>query len=304
MHLAIDILAGVILLFFFLTGWHKGTLLTVLSVVRVVISYGVAYFSGRYLGYWLGAATHRPRLVTIPVVAIFTFALIAFAFHIVMHNIRAHHKEKETKENFQLSIPSCLCGGAINLAVGTFSLTLLFWLGDLFMVGVSGASIPGTEASRFGRFARRTIYEISYATIPKEDKETQVAAMANMISNPSQAMRHLENILSADSVQQLLTDKTFAKDLLSGDDDRIAQNASLQRLFNDRATLDELRELGVVSGYDTKSGLCEKLATVGRNEQIRSSIENLQAKNLLSTDRIPDLIRDPDFDAIVAELVK
>ena len=77
--------------------------------------------------------THRPRLITIPVVAIVTFALIAFAFHIVMHNIRAHHKEKEKKEDFQLPIPSCLSGGAINLAAGTVSLVLLFWLGDLFI---------------------------------------------------------------------------------------------------------------------------------------------------------------------------
>lgn len=301
MHITIDVLAGIILLFFFLVGWHKGTLLTVLGVVRVVLSYGIAYLSGRHLGYWLGTATHRPRLVTIPAVAIFTFAIITFVFHVVMHNIRAHHKKKE---DFQLPLPSCLSGGTINLAVGIFSLALLFWLGDLFMVGVAGTSIPGAEASYFGRFARRTIYEISYATIPKEDKENQVAAMARMISNPSQGMVHLENILSANSVQQLLSDKEFAKDLLSGDDNRIAQNASLQRLFNDRATLDELRELGILSGYETKSGLCDKLATFGRNEKIQSSIESLQTKKLLSTDKIADLIRDPDFDVIVAELVR
>ncbi len=301
MHIAIDILAGIILLFFFLAGWHKGILLSLLGVARVVLSYGVAYLSGRYLGYWLGAATHRPRLITIPVVAIVAFALIAFAFRIVMHNIRAHHKEKEKKEDFQLPIPSCLSGGAINLAAGTVSLALLFWLGDLFMVGTP---IPGADRSNFGRFSRRMVYEVSYATISKQDNKTQVAAMARMISNPGQGLEHLKNILAADSMRQVLADKEFASDLFSGDAERIAQNASLQRLFNDRATLDELRELGVVSGYETKSGLCNKLAAFGQNEKIRASLENLQAKQILDTNKITLLIRDPDFDAIVAELLK
>ncbi len=304
MHMAIDILAGIILLFFFLKGWHKGALLSLLGVIRVVACYGIAYFSGRYLGYWLGEATRRPRLVTIPVVAIFTFALIAFVFHIVMHSIHARHKEKEKEENFQRPLPSCMVGGAINLAGGTFSLALLFWLGGLFMVGVAGRPIPGTDRSYFGHFTRRMVYEISYATIPKEGRESQVRAMARMISNPAKGMEHLENVLAAESVQQLLSDQEFGKALLSGDADRIQTNASFRQLVDDPAVRDELRELGIVSGDETPLELCKKLAAFGRNEKIRSSIENLQAKQLLSTENILVLIRDPDFDAIVAELAK
>lgn len=304
MHMAIDILAGIILLFFFLKGWHKGVLLSLLGVIRVVACYGIAYFSGRYLGYWIGEATRRPRLVTIPVVAILTFALIAFVFHIFMHSIHARHKEKEEEENFQRPLPSCMAGGAINLAAGTFTLALLFWLGSLFMVGVAGRAIPGTDRSYFGRFTHRMAYEIAYAIIPKNGRESQVEAMARVISNPAKGMGHLENVLASGSVQQLLSDKEFGKALLSGDADRIQANASFQQLVNDRFALDELRELGIVSGDETQSGLCKKLATFGRNEKIRSSIESLQVKQLLSTDKILVLIRDPDFDTIIAELAK
>lgn len=304
MHIAIDILAGIILLFFFLSGWHKGTLLSFLGIVRVVLSYGLAYLSGRYLGYWLGEATHRPRIVTIPVVAILTFALIAFVFHIIMHSVRARQKEKAKETGFQLSILSCLSGGALNLVAGTLTLIFLFWLGDLFVVGVSGRPMPGADRSNFGRFSRRMVYEVCYATIPKADRKTQVAAMARVVSNPAKGFDHLEHFLTSDSVQQIITDKEFGKDLMSGDADRIAQNASLQKLFNDLLALEDLRELGIVSGYETKSGLCSKLATFGKNETIRASAENLKAKDLLHTDKIIDLIRDPDFDTIVAEMVK
>jgi len=304
MHMAIDILVAIILLFFFLAGWHKGFLLSLLGVVRMVLAYGAAYFSGRYIGFWLGEIAHRPRLVTIPVVAGLTFVFITFFFYIVMSNIRAHRREKEEDEDFRHPIFSCLSGSAINLVSGILSLVLLFWLGDLFMVGATGTSIPGADKAYFSRFARRAVYEATCRIIPKKDHESQVSAMARMISNPADGMESLEMVLAADSVQQLATDKQLAGDLLSGDAERIRQNASIQQLFNDRATLDELRELGVLSGYETKSGLCEKLAAFGRNEKIRTSIENLKNKQLLSTDKITLLIRDPDFDTILAELIR
>ncbi len=302
--MVIDILAVIILLFFFLKGWHKGFLLSLLGISRVVACYGLAYLSGRHIGYWLGAATHRPRLITIPLVALVPFALIAFAFHLVMHRIHARHKEKETEDDFQRPILSCLFGGAINLAAGTVSLILLLWIVDLFFVGVAGTSTPGADRSNFSRLARRAVYEAAYIALPKSGDKVQEAAIARTISNPGKGITHLENIFAANSVRQLLADKTFPKDLLSGDAQRIEQNSALQQVFNDRATLDELRELGIISGYETKSGLCQKMAAFGHNENIQASIRNLQARHLLEADKIHLLIRDPDFDAILAELIK
>ena len=69
MHWVIDISAAIILLFFLLGGWHKGFMLSLLGVIRVITAYGAAYFSGRYIGYWLGEVAHRPRIVTVPVMA-------------------------------------------------------------------------------------------------------------------------------------------------------------------------------------------------------------------------------------------
>jgi hypothetical protein len=304
MHIIIDMLAAIILLFFLLAGWHKGFLLSLLGVVRVIVAYGISYLAGRYLGFWLGEVTHRPRLVTIPVVAVFTFVVITFIFHIIMYEIREHKEHKEKKEDFQLPIYSCVGGAAISLIAGALSLVLLFWLGNLFLVGISGQPIPGAEKAHFGRFARRTVYECANFAGARKSNPSQAATIARMISNPAEGMQHLGNVLAADSVQQILTDKQFAEDLISGDPERIEQNASLQQFFNDRATLDELQKLGVLSGDEKKSVLCEKLSRFGSNETIQSSLESLKAKQLLSTDKIKILVRDPDFDAIIAELLK
>jgi hypothetical protein len=303
MHIVIDLLAALLLLFFSMTGWRKGWVLSMLSVVRVILAYGAAYFAGRYLGYWLGGVLYRPRIVMIPVAAGLTFTAITFIFHIKMWNIRERHRKKATEEEYRMPVQSRLIGGAINMTAGLLSLIFRFWLGDLFMTGVAGRPNPGTEKSVFGRFSRRAAYECIYFSLSKDGRESQAAAMARVISNPAKGMTHLERVLAADSVQQILTDREFAQDLLSGEPERIEQNESLKRLFDDRATLEALRELGLVSSRETKSGLCEKLSRFGRNPDIQISIENLKAKQLLRTDKIPQLIRDPDFDVIVSEVV-
>ncbi|MEA2068825.1 MAG: CvpA family protein [Verrucomicrobiota bacterium] len=304
MHYVIDILAAIVLLFFLLAGWQKGFLLSLLGVVRVVLAYGMAFLAGRYLGFWLGTIAHRPRIVTIPVIAGLTFVIITFAFHVIMANLREEHRNKEEKEDYSHPWYSSLGGGGINFSIGLFSLVFLFWLGDLFLVGVTGSSIPGTGKSIFGRFSRRTVYETAYLSASRKGRESQAAAMARVVSNPERGMEHLENVISADSVQQLVTDRQFAKDLLSGNPERIEQNASLQQLFNDRETLGELREMGILWEDEKKSALCKKLSKFGSNETIKDSIQNLKDKKLLNTDNITLLIRDPDFDVILGELMK
>ncbi|WP_372796071.1 CvpA family protein [Pontiella sp.] len=304
MHIVIDILAAIVLLFFLLAGWRKGFLLSLLGVARVVLAYGIAFFAGRYLGAWLGEVASRPRIVTIPVVAGLTFVIITFIFHVIMTNMRDTHREKEEKEDYSHPWYSALGGSSINFCVGLFSIIFLFWLGEVFMVGTTGHSIPGADRSKFSGFARRTVYESVNMAVSRDGRESQAAATARVVSNPAKGMTHLEQVIAADSVQGLLRDRQFAEDLLSGDADRIQNNASLQALFNDRATLEELKELGMLSGREKKSEICEKLSRLGSNEKIQESLRILKERELLSTDKITLLIRDPEFDVIVGEVLK
>ena len=268
------------------------------------MAYGAAFFAGRHIGAWLGEVAQRPRIVTIPVIAGFTFVLITFVFHVIMTNIRDAHKEKEEKDEFHLPWTSCLSGAAINLCVGLFSAVFLFWLGDLFMVGTTGGSIPGASKSKFAAAARSAVYETAYGIGSRAGEETQAAAAARMISDPATGMRHLENVIAADSVQQLIRDKEFGKCLMSGDAERIENNPSLQALFADKETLNELKQLGVFAGDETKQEMCQNLSKIGGNETIQASMESLRARGLISTDKITLLIRDPEFDVIIGELLK
>ena len=305
MNWVIDIVAVVFLLFFLLAGWRKGLLLSALNIARVILALGVSFFAGRYLGFWIGTLAHRPRIVTIPVVAGLTFVIIIFVFHVIMVNISAEHQHREEKEDFILPWYSCLGGSIVNLVAGLFSLVFLFWLGTVLIVCIGGKdAIPGAAKSHFSHFARRTVYESANIAISRKGKESQAAAMARVVSDPAKGMKHLKSVMEAESIQALFNDKDFGKAMLSGDPDQIEQNASLQQLFNDRETLDELKNLGLLSGREKKSIMCETLSSFGKNETIQTSMENLKAKNLLSTDKVLILIRDPDFDVIVGELLK
>ena len=304
MHYVIDILALIVLLFFFLSGWRKGLLLASLGVLRAVLAYGMAYFLGRYLGSWLGEVLYRPRIVMIPATAGLTFVIITFTFHLIMWKQRRKLQEKEEKESYHLPYYRRLLGGLVSTAAGLLSMIFVFWLGDLFLTGVSGSGIPGGETALFGRFAHRSIYEGVYWATARPGRESQAAAMARVISNPATGLDHLQRLLEADSVRQLLSDRQLPEDLLSGDADRIRRNASMQRLFQDRETRGELQDLGIISRHESEASFCNKLARFGQNEDIQASIRNLKARDLLRTDKILTLIRDPDFDVIVREVVK
>ena len=154
------------------------------------------------------------------------------------------------------------------------------------------------------RFSRQAVYQGITLAFTREGHELQTAAAARSISHPAKSIERLEKVLAAPSIQALITDPVFASDLLSGDPARIEQNASLQRLFNDRETMIELREIGVLWDRETKAQLCRKLARIGSNKNIQIAIAELESKNRLRAEMVPYLIRDPDFDIIVGELLK
>jgi len=304
MHIAIDVVAGIFLLFALLSGWYKGFLLALLGVARVVLAFGAAYFAGRYLGFWIGEVAYRPRIVTIPSTGGMAFVVVLFGFHLAMQNIREKHAIKVEKGNHRRPFISHLAGGAISLAVGLPYLLLFFWLAELFLVGVANTAIPGLAESHTGQRVHQVAYRVARASIPKEINNQQADAIASSIANPAESMKLMGRVLSAHSIENLRNDKWVITDLLSGNPDIIKENAAIQRVLDDRATLENLRDLGLLSGSETKTSLYEKLAVWGKNERIRASFNNLKDRDLLRTDKLMLLIRDPDFDIILGEIVK
>jgi hypothetical protein len=320
MHIAIDVLACIFLLFFFLAGWRKGFLLSMLGVFRLILSYVSAYFVGRHVGFWLGAVTHRPRIITIPIMSILGFAFVYFGFHILMLRIQHKHaenqaaedrrsstkqtaEERKTNEGVHHSIPSHLFGGLLNFLVGLPSILILFWLTELLLMGIANTPIPGAEKSYLGQAAHRAAERASLFLLPDTLESDQAEALAKTFSNPTKGMREVESLFQTGPFVLIRNDGQVLADVMSGDPEIIKQNAAIQNLLSDRMTLVQMREIGILSSKETKESLCKKLAAWGRNKRIRTSFESLQQREMLDSRKVMLLLRDPDFDIIVAELV-
>jgi hypothetical protein len=302
MQYVLDGLALVFVIFFFLSGWHKGVVISFLGGIRLLVATIAAYFISRYLGGWLAPLITRPRIILVPTLAIFSFASVLFLFKYIVFKIR-QKRETQTEEDFERPIWRCFAGALINLSFGVFVLVQFFWLAELFVVVVGGRALPGAEKSYFSTFSRRVVYEISYTILPKNGNESQVAAMARMISHPALGIKKLTDILDAKTFQALLNDKDFRKDFLSGDPERIEKSPVMQTFFEDQEIQKALRDFGIISSKG-KKGICLQLSKIGKDKAISSSLESLQAKDLLKKDKINELIRDPDFDILMGELLK
>ena len=303
MHIAIDILAGILLLFAFLSGWQRGFLVSLLGVARLLLSYTAAYFSGRYLGFWLGELAHRPRIITIPIMALMAFTLVFFGFHLLMHRLLAQHRMKEEAEDYKRPILSHISGALIDFSIAIPSLVLLLWILEIFLLGIAGTPIPGIEKSYFGRFTQQCTFKALHSLLPDTLPPKQSTALARTLSNPSEAMRELEAIIKSGSFVQIRSNGQVFADIMSGDPEVIAANPAINALLNDHFTWVQLQEIGAISPSETHASFCNKLAALGRNEKIRKSFEQLQQRDVLRSEKIIDLLRDPDLDIIMGELI-
>lgn len=314
MHWFIDILALIVLLFFLMNGWRRGTLLSLLGVARILVSFLIACVVGKYLGNWLANTFYRPRLITIPAIGICTFSIVAFIFRIAIVEIRDHQKDKAEQDGLHIPILSRLSGSVICGASSIMALAILFWVLDMFLAGFFGVSVPGAEKSKFAASARRIVYETSYRLTARKGKESQAAAMSSMVSNPNKGFKTMESILEADSIQSMLTTPQFATDFLSGEAARIQTNETMQAFFNDTETLQYLRDFGALPRNEeerTPAVISDKMAQLGskmqaklNDEQIQICIDQLKQEKMLAPAKIPELVRDGRFHIILDGLLK
>ncbi len=303
MHYVIDLFSVLFLLYFFATGWRDGFQISLMKALQVVLAPVVALPAGRYLGSALGQLAGRPRIVTIPAVAVLAAAVVVFIFHLMISRRKAERRQPQKGDDYKHPLIDRLIGSLFSLGSGVVVVVVTIWLIELSLAGIIGQPLPGAEQSHAVSLARQVVYETASKVILHKGSESQAATLARSISRPAQSIQRMLDILAADSVQTMLNDPNIGADLLSGDPGRIEENLALQKLFADQTTLLNLEEMGVLFGTEQKSALCGQLAQLGQNVVIRTSLQNLQAKGLLSPDQLPALIRDPDFDMIVGELL-
>jgi len=311
MHWLFDILAGITLLFFFLTGWHQGFVVSILRIASVATSYAGAILVVKYLGGPIADILHLPRIIAYPMVALLTYITITLVFSLLIHQVMIRQWEKEEKNEFHLSVTSSFWGGVVSLTAGMVILIVAFWVYDTFRIAAFGQHFPDASSSCFGNFSRKVILQTAYAAIPKqENKREQAEKIARLISEPSHSIKKVEAALNDPTFQQLFFDQRFREDFLSGDANRISTNEMFQAFFKNRSTLEKLQDLGMLSPADTPEMLAQKLTAISKkmqarfaDPQIQNYIAWLQRDDMFSRENIHLLPRDRRFLLILDRLL-
>lgn len=301
MNLLIDIFAVLLLLIYLHIGWKHGTRISLLRITQLIAALLIGLLAGRYLGNAIGQWANRPRVVTIPSLGIFAATLTYFLFHLRIH----HHLDQrpnQLKKRHLLSNLLDRTGGLLLSALSaTLLLTALLWLANLATALTLAKPLPGSQKSIAAQTTQNLLYQTAARTLTPHRNAHHALALAHTLSQPHQTIQTARNILQAQTIQQLINDTTIGPDLLSANPQRIQNNPALQALFNDPPTLNHLRQLGLLTGNEKKSDLCQQLATLAANPTIRNSLNNLHARGLLHPDQLIPLIRDPDLDLIIGE---
>ena len=301
MHLLLDSLTMLILLLFLRRGWINGSRIAFLRMLQVLIALIVGYTAGRYLGNGIAEWANRPRIITIPTIGLFSGTLTYFIFHVIISHLIDHRKNHlPSMHPLQRWIDRA---GGITLSTlsALIIISALFWSANLLFALTKGTTLPAAEKSIAAQQTQHLIYQTTCRAAATKNEAHHAVVLANTISKPAQTIALSKTILEATSIQHLLNDPTIGADLLSGDPARIQQNSSLKALFSDRKTLQHIRQIGLLTGKETQTSICQQLARIGTNPTIRTALSNLQTRDLLHPDQLLQLIRDPDFDLILGE---
>ena len=313
MNLLIDIFAVLLLLIYLHIGWKHGTRISLLRITQLIAALLIGLLAGRYLGNAIGQWANRPRVVTIPSLGIFAATLTYFLFHLRIH----HHLDQrpnQLKKRHLLSNLLDRTGGLLLSALSaTLLLTALLWLANLTTALTLAKPLPGSQKSIAAQTTQNLLYQTAARTLTPHRDAHHALALAHTLSQPHQTIQTARNILQAQTIQQLINDTTIGPDLLSADPQRIQNNPPPQAPLHHPPPphpppphpppppLNHRRQLGLLTGNEKKSDLCQQLATLAANPTIRNSLNNLHARGLLHPDQLIPLIRDPDLDLIIGE---
>lgn len=304
MNLIIDGLSLIILLIFARTGWMCGFKITSFRIIQLISALIVGYVSGRYFGNWFSDWAYRPRIITIPTLGLFGASLSYFIFHVIISSQIEKRQFHLKSHNFFLTLLGRFSGTLLSLLIAITLINTLLWTSNLMYVLKKGQSLPGAQKSIVSNKSESLIYHSACRILATWNEAHRSVAIATAISNPSDTVLKLKYILMAPTIQKLIVDPTIQADLTSGDINQLKNNLALSNLLNDSETLSKIREIGILSGKETKNSLYKKFILLAKNTNIQASLRKLKERNLLNHNELLKLIRDPEFDTIIAEFLK
>ena len=224
---------------------------------------------------FFGEIFSRPRIITIPATIILLASLIFYIFHIIISFFL--EKSKLNKNSF--SGLGIIFGGIFGFII----IISTCWFINIF-TAVKYENHTFINKTSTSHISQEILYQVAKNIFSRNQSETASnEAIAKLISSPNSTILSLKKIISSNLIQDIINDPNIGKIIKSQNPDLIFKHESVKKLF---------------------SMLINSILKIGDNKIIINSFINLKSKNLLSLNNFHILIRDPDFDCIIGELIK
>ncbi|MEC8313612.1 MAG: CvpA family protein [Verrucomicrobiota bacterium] len=289
MALAFDIICFILFLFFLYKGSKEGLIVSIFKILQIILAISISFLIGIKIGSFLGETFNRPRIITIPAVIILMISTIFYLFHIFINFFL--EKSKSNKNSF--SGLGIIFGGIFGFII----IISTCWFINIF-AAVKYENHTFINKTYTSKISQKTIYEVTN-NIYSFSNSSINESTAKIISSPNSTILSVKKIISSNLIQNIIEDPEIGEIIKTGSPKQILQNESMKELFSNKIIINEFKNLGI-----TKKILLSSIIKIGQNKLIMNSLINLKSKDLFNFNNFNLLIRDPDFDCIIGELIK
>lgn len=291
MHLAFDIFCFILFLIFLYKGSKEGFLVSIFKILQLVLAIYISFLLGIKMGNFFGEIFNRPRIITIPATIIFFASLIYYIFHIIIRSLL----EKSKLNNNSFSGLGIIFGGIFGFIVIISSC----WFINIF-AAVKYENHTFVNKTITSYISQKTVYQLAKNVSLNNHSYFDInESSAKLISSPNSTIKSLKKIISSNLMQNIINDPSIGKVIKTKNPNIILQHESIKKLFSNKQIMYEFYQLGI-----NKKILLNTILKIGDNKIIINSFINMKSKNLFSLNNFHILIRDPDFDCIIGELIK
>ena len=307
----IDIIVLIYLGYSAATGYKNGFLLSLITLAGIVFSYLGAYMLGPTVGSIIHDQYTAPKLIAMVIGSMIVFFIIALIFssvkkYLILKDKKTVKQKDKNRDKNRLSMTSRIAGATIKFSVALIMVSVAVWGYSLLRVSPMKSIAPPINASIALRVSRSIINQGAYMVIsrfiPEKGKARRIA---NLISRPEKSLNNVNNVVNNLKMREMLADKTFMDDLLSGDQDKILGNEKFTAVMNDEDLMEQVKNLDASDSTDSdeyKKQFAGKMATMGAkiklfidNPEVKKNIESLKADDLLKSENVKELITDSRF---------
>ncbi len=316
MLLIVDLIALVIMIYYFHKGYQRGLFLSTLSIIRLICAYFSAYLFFKPLGQMILNQYALPKYLALAIGGFIAFFIVYMFLSIV---IRIISWLRRTRKSSLIKTGSVwldkLLGSMSGAIVGLAMIAIILWAYNIAKFSQMGSFLPDISNSIAAQMSSSIIEKGTYLIADKSlDQKEMARAISKSVSNPGKTINDMQDLMNSPKIQKLSDDKEFVNAMLKGEVDKIKRNPTLNRVLEDSEIIDKVKNLGFIANdykpQEMKTEVAEKLAKAGKEiNKIKNDpkIQKLLADNTLKEkiDRqnIGEMLKDNKFRKLINRMM-